>query len=973
MEKTEGAARGPEEVSIKEAEGEDEAEIEAEGDAETNVTPEVKGDYEELAYNKEAFQRLTACVEEGNVSWVALMDRANVLLTGHHDKFEFADLVLKVQDHYYLIHVKRAKANSLGHVCTQAERCGMFLSGHLDRSNLDLTFMMAELNSHPKTFAGTRETSSDLFNKSILPDRLDGEYHAFLEAHVFNKNNVFCDALKAFIKTTDFDAKFWFAHHSLFCHVLSRMATLIDEKLTTETFKEFHTIAKNGINKSVFFTEAGVLGAEKRRKITIVVAIIDDGKTPFALIPKEREFKTNSIVRLHQTRQTLSEKRLGFAWTVIPKKADVPIETLREYAYSADDIDTILKLKVLKNPSPTASPSAKKPPRKDASIEINMGTRKEPQTITLIQVPAKNMLIVPSFKKSKSAGTTETYLAKVFNKLVQQKRIMIPYTILMPCEIKGHWVTVEICLKEKSIQIKVIKCRANDKDGLDKKAETFKDNLIERADFESAAMALYNKGAKAKSKPKPKGSKTKDKSKSSPSLETKIDFQIEGPFMHPYTHASGAITVRNILRMITDRAPPDAEEEIGDADATIYQIKREHLQFLVARKQNFSIVFEVDGEADITPRAETRRAPVRQLRQATLEAHIASGTVTTHTRSRDASKGTPAGTPPSNEKGEVQLGELEVSPERRLESGAAKEENDDRISDRIKGEILTKYSELIRVDHSFVTINGKKYIKGIIDGTKGNCCFIALGLTRDVFIEKTCEYITHIEKSLQGCLKDIPIECHQRIIEFLEGAIANVNEKNIQKLKDLDWGAKINTIKSFSEDEKRVLLSGLENLRDKVLALNDGASLDEVRTLLKQLLDLYKDSELLKEKYDVYRYETFKHNFTSFLEGRIEEGEDFHLLKTIFSGGNSATKKSIIQYVFGSDTEKAEKNEWLDPSFIKHLYDVYNIKFVIYENNDGTYQIKCNSDHRSDDDSEIRYLFYSGASHYDLLIPLPEE
>ena len=518
-----------------------------------------KKDYEELAYNKAAFAYIAKRIENERSAWVSFMDRENVSLNGLHNKFEFADIVLKFQDHYYLIHVKRANSNGFGHVCTQAERCGMFLSSQFDRESLELAFMLAEIRNEPAFPVNSRSC----FEKDTLcewpTDFESSRYKAFLKSKLLPNN----DALQVFIDSTDFDASFWFKHPKSLVQLLKR----IDGKdLAIGIIKQIHDLAQSGIDKSSFFTAGNIVSTDKRRKITIVVAIIKDA--PFNLSDQKGEPRINNVVRLHQTRQALSDKRLGFAWTTIPKKNDMPIKTLREYRYSSEDIDQLIKIRL--ELSPVHGHDYERSLKK-----LNIGTKKFPQFIDVIRLKrkaSKGMFIIPTFNKDRIGVNVDTYFAKVLHQLVREDSVDLSSFVVFPYEAADfHWITLIMHFDPT----RLVAITSSVTKELSKELLHFKEILATRKDFKDAMKKLY----------------TQNK-------EMTLVYAPHCFLKHSYAHASGPLCVKTIedffFSPLFDKL---LEKSVSDRE--IYDIKQEHWSLLKGKGENFHTEFDESKDGEI--------------------------------------------------------------------------------------------------------------------------------------------------------------------------------------------------------------------------------------------------------------------------------------------------------------------------------------------------------------------------------------
>ena len=89
-----------------------------------------------------------------------LFDRSNTYWNSG-GKFEFADIVLKYNEAYYLLHVKRAKAKQLAHLSEQMHRSLQYLSSTLNKESLEKAFMICHIKELLKS-EKTTETAKKI-------------------------------------------------------------------------------------------------------------------------------------------------------------------------------------------------------------------------------------------------------------------------------------------------------------------------------------------------------------------------------------------------------------------------------------------------------------------------------------------------------------------------------------------------------------------------------------------------------------------------------------------------------------------------------------------------------------------------------------------------------------------------------------------------------------------------------------------
>ena len=537
-----------------------------------NSFPEMRVDegsgYKEQLYNSDAIQHLNK--QHPRVSWATLMDRENVIWSRWHDQFEFADIVSKLHDRYYLVHVKRARVKDLGHVCTQAERCGMFLSGHLNRSALVEPFMLAELYTH-SALAG-RSKKSSMYRKATIVDRsLSTDlYNAeLLKLDVFRKPSALNNRLKEFINSPEFGLDFWINHNKLLFRMFDCVADIEEGSLSLNTIHELQALARTGIEKASFFVEGELLPSSKRRKITIVVAIIEDD--PFSLVSEDGLFYTNHIMRLYQTRQALLEKHFNFAWTTIPKTSNIPAETLADYAYTPEDMDKLLSLSV--EPAPVANALTRMVGGTTLSAKplvLNIGTQGEPCNVSILQ--AKRDVFIAQAFKPKSGETAKSYIAEILAKFSKEKsssgQLNRPFSFVVPYQTKDNrWVAIVLKFSKTGLAVQCLTTIDDKK--LEEDIRTVVGGLEGLKDFKTARKTI-NRNLKVGDEP------------------SELPVEIKIQHKQVYGHTSGAFTVQNILELVS--LPSEQTEMTSD------ELKYKHWELLKQHQKSFEVTFEENPE-----------------------------------------------------------------------------------------------------------------------------------------------------------------------------------------------------------------------------------------------------------------------------------------------------------------------------------------------------------------------------------------
>tara|TARA_B000000565_G_C23781595_1_gene376181 strand:+ start:1001 stop:4711 length:3711 start_codon:yes stop_codon:yes gene_type:complete len=397
-------------------------------------------DYKEQYYNKMALRDINEVLQRSSKppSWIRMLDRTSTTLK-EGGKFEFADLVMKRGEEYYLLHVKRAKTGSaeFGHLCTQIERCVEYLSGNLDRTELFYPFIIAEwgfpnddfLESY-KVKKGIARKYRDLkiFNTASTDQKKIDEFVDHMRVERKSKSKHFIDSILSRIEYDKVDFKFWMETQQPFFFCLDHLQAREDDKrpFTQDFLKKYFDKAKNGVEKASFFIKDTLLEKKKKRHIHVVAAIIED--KPFKLKKEEESAKefydTNKILRMYQSLRNALGKHFKFAWTTITMKGEEFYGSFWEYPYQVEDVQNILSLRA----------GADSCSDKLTESAINGGNK------VIYDEESGVYVLMPQSDN----GTPQKRVGLLLKWLVSKKKVdsKKPFKVLVPyLTQKGHWVS----------------------------------------------------------------------------------------------------------------------------------------------------------------------------------------------------------------------------------------------------------------------------------------------------------------------------------------------------------------------------------------------------------------------------------------------------------------------------------------------------------------------------------------------------
>ncbi|MBX9621587.1 MAG: TIGR04141 family sporadically distributed protein [Alphaproteobacteria bacterium] len=289
-----------------------------------------KADYKEAKYNLRAVQEI-----KKKAGWEAiLLDRINVSLGEAGDKFEFADLLVRHNSVFHIVHVKRAKASQLSHHREQVERSADFLATELTKENARSLFLQGiinglyEANNLPikkEKKQGTRITKGNVFLKYY--NSLKSQDFLSALSVVQTTNQTLLGFTRQVLQRIDKD---FFKNHSL--ELVSALDALYDCVLHKKAYftdleiEEFLNAVKQGIMARQLLFPKGPLKKSDLKNIKIVLAVIDDRAVEATLKGKRQKaqkaiFKNQDLWGLDRTRAMVEKTGLGFTLMVINEVA----------------------------------------------------------------------------------------------------------------------------------------------------------------------------------------------------------------------------------------------------------------------------------------------------------------------------------------------------------------------------------------------------------------------------------------------------------------------------------------------------------------------------------------------------------------------------------------------------------------------------------------------------------------------------
>ena len=241
--------------------------------------------YEESNYNRDAVRKIN---ENGGTA--LLLDRIDVRIgKSHTNVFELADIFVERDGEYFLIHVKRQHADDLSHHCEQLQRSAHYLSTQFAKRGAGQLLVRAALNgfylkydlsivglngkrpTHTSRFTAQLREQGPLLTKIMrvihseyCDERMRAIFEEILSRHDLK---IFSESEKSILAT--FDAIF----------------DIVGYKDIIGDNETFYKDVKTVLNQMFMALKAqrdlfskGVMGKDERRKVTLVLAVIDDRK-----------------------------------------------------------------------------------------------------------------------------------------------------------------------------------------------------------------------------------------------------------------------------------------------------------------------------------------------------------------------------------------------------------------------------------------------------------------------------------------------------------------------------------------------------------------------------------------------------------------------------------------------------------------------------------------------------------------------
>lgn len=254
------------------------------------IEGEEKGLYQEARYNRRVIAGLTGKKQKG-----ILLDRLNIYFEETGNKFEFGDMLLYDDNgQYFIVHVKRREAGDIDHHRAQVERCSEYLATELNKGNAHGLLLQGHVNGlyidHkvPVTKVnkqGKRLTHGDYFKVTFAakkPDKKE-KWADFLKDTIFKSTKSEASKpignLKATLK--EIDLTFFGDHKD---ELIVALDTLYDCEqaaevgLSKSVVEEFLEGVKQLIEVQNVLFPSGVLKEKTRKRIAIVMAVVDDRK-----------------------------------------------------------------------------------------------------------------------------------------------------------------------------------------------------------------------------------------------------------------------------------------------------------------------------------------------------------------------------------------------------------------------------------------------------------------------------------------------------------------------------------------------------------------------------------------------------------------------------------------------------------------------------------------------------------------------
>lgn len=272
-------------------------------------TIEIPGDntsYKESNYNRRVVRELTEKKMKAS-----LLDRINVELRGTGDKFEFADILVEHGGKFYIVHVKRATVtNQLSHHREQLERTADYLSSELGRPGSENFLLAAAIGDLYRFYGvdpkkakgqGKRLTHGQTYvyvikkgakkpdlKRTVLKVKEDRPKSPGIPQKSYDLRKLVSTS-----KIIDFDffkknpEVFYVAMNALLDSSVEGKLNLSARSALKEIEAFFERI-KNVIRSQGILFSKGPLTKDKRKKIVLVLAVVDDRQVQKHVNTKKR-------------------------------------------------------------------------------------------------------------------------------------------------------------------------------------------------------------------------------------------------------------------------------------------------------------------------------------------------------------------------------------------------------------------------------------------------------------------------------------------------------------------------------------------------------------------------------------------------------------------------------------------------------------------------------------------------------------
>lgn len=240
-----------------------------------------EGLYQEDRYNRRIVAALAGTKQKG-----ILLDRINIYFKGQYNQFEFGDLLLyDDKGQFYIVHVKR-DVNAIDHHRAQVERCAEYLASELDRANAKGLLLQGCINGLYMQYGLRTKQTKDLtthgtYFKEMFAKEKQGKatWDNYLKNKIFKnpkgQETTPIGKLKTALRAIDLSV--FKNHQDELIAVLDAVCDCTQKKeLPPEKVQEFFEAVRQLIEIKGALFPSGLLTEATRKKVTIVMAVIDD-------------------------------------------------------------------------------------------------------------------------------------------------------------------------------------------------------------------------------------------------------------------------------------------------------------------------------------------------------------------------------------------------------------------------------------------------------------------------------------------------------------------------------------------------------------------------------------------------------------------------------------------------------------------------------------------------------------------------